>query len=136
MNAKVRKAPSPAGLGTTGRKLWDDIARQVAGDGLELDTIERRVLRDACFTADDLAVIEAALEDASVVVEGSTGQPRVNPLFDEARKARALIATLLRQLDLDDPEAVGRGRGSRTTSTAARAAASVRWHGASGLGVS
>lgn len=124
----VRKAPPPAGLGKAGRRLWNDVARQVAGDGLVLDQRERRILRDAARTADDLERIEAALESAPVMVAGSTGQPVPNRLWDEARKSRSLIAALLRQLDLDDRDA-RTGRGSATTSTSARAAAFVRWRG-------
>jgi hypothetical protein len=105
------------------------VAGQVAADGLVLDQVEQRILRDACCTADDLAAIEAALETAAVMVKGSMGQPVVNQLYAEARKARALIATLLGRLRLDDPEAAGKGRGSATTSTSARAAAQVRWLG-------
>lgn len=123
----TRKSPAPAGLNAAGKRLWDDITRQVADDGLELDASEKRVLADACRTADDAARLSSALETAPVEVVGSTGQPMPNKLFDEVRKSRSLIASLLKQLDLDPSEHRGTGSGSRTTSTSARAAAQVRW---------
>lgn len=131
----TRKASAPRDLGDAGRKLWNDIARQVAGDGLELDATEKRVLHDACVTADDVERLQIALKSAPVVVVGSAGQEQPNRLFDEVRKGRALIASLLKQLDLTDPETKVKGTGSRTTSATARAAASVRWgRGTSGVG--
>ena len=125
--SSVETAAPPRGLGAAGLELWNAIAGQVAGDGLVLDTRELRVLRDACRTADDVEVIEAALAAGEPMVLGSTGQPRVNPLFDESRKGRALIATLLKHISLDDPvEAPRRGAQS---STSARAAGLTRRYG-------
>ena len=135
MSVRTRKSAPPAGLGDAGRRLWDEITRQVADDGLELDARDKRLLRDASFTADDLERLEVALKEAAIQVVGSTGQPVPNRLWDETRKARQLIASLLRQLDLSDPETSARkGTGSATTSTSARAAAAVRWRG-SGVGL-
>lgn len=130
-----RPARTPPGLGDAGRRLWRSVAADVAASGLELDARELRVLRDAARTADDLELIEEALAGAPAVVVGSTGQPRPQPLLEEARKARALIATLLRVLDLDDPAEAGHRGGVARSSTAARAAVMVRHHGnAHGLG--
>lgn len=128
----TRKSPAPAGLNAAGKRLWDDITRQVADDGLELDASEKRVLADACRTADDAERLTSALEKAPVEVVGSTGQPMPNKLFDEVRKSRSLVASLLRQLDLQPAEDARSGRGSQTTSTSARAAAAVRWAKPSG----
>jgi hypothetical protein len=121
------KAPAvPAGLGAAGRGLWREINAQVVDDGLELDARERRWLLLACCEADQLARVEQALDDADLVVKGSMGQPVANSLLGEATRGRQVIAGLLARLRIDDPLAVGVGRGSRTTPTAARAAAFAR----------
>ncbi|RZL82360.1 MAG: hypothetical protein EOP32_11960 [Rhodococcus sp. (in: high G+C Gram-positive bacteria)] len=125
----VKKARTPAGLGIAGKALWNSIADQVAEDGLVLDAKELRYLRDAARNADDLALIEAELEGAPLMVKGSQGQPVVNGLFAEARALRGQIAALLKQVSLEDPAEVGAGRGARTSSTQARTAALIRHHG-------
>lgn len=136
MGSGIPVAAAPAGLGKAGRALWRDIARQIADDGLVLDARELRWLRDACFEADQLAVLEAELAGAALVVKGSQNQPVAHPLIGEARRCRVTIAGLLARIGLEDPNAsVGSGRGSRTTSESARAAAMTRHHRSrSGLG--
>lgn len=129
----AKKARPPAGLGKAGRALWNDIATQVADDGLILDARDLRLLRDAAKTADDLASIEAALEDAPATVAGSMGQSRAQPLLDEARKARALIANLLKQINLTD-EAERRAPGVKTASQARANALSGQYGSVYGLG--
>lgn len=121
------KDSAPTDLADAGRELWCSVTEQLHSDGLELDATERRVLHDACRVADDAERLAVALRSAPVVVTGSTGQEVPNRLFDEVRKSRALIAALLKQLDLADPEARRSGSGSKTTSSSARAAAQVRW---------
>lgn len=131
----VKARPAPKGLGPAGRALWREIAAQVAADGLQLDARERRLLRDACAEADALEAVEAALDGARLMVRGSQGQDVAHPLLGEARRSRATIAQLLGRIGLEDPGVGDTGRGSRTTSTAARAAALHRHHGAgSGVG--
>lgn len=73
-----------------------------------------------------LAQISAALEGQPMTVRGAQGQPVAHPLLGEARRSRAAIHSLLRQIGLEDPDAGKVGRGGRTTSTAARAAAMTR----------
>lgn len=127
----VRKARPPADLGDAGRKLWDTIARQVAGDGLELDARDLGLLREAAATKDELARLELGLADAPLTVTGSTGQVRPHPLFDEVRKSRALLRQLLSQLDLADPTTAQNvnGQGNPGNSAVHRAAAHARWRG-------
>jgi hypothetical protein len=119
-------------LGAAGKSLWRAITGQWAGDGLVPDQREVRLLADACAEADVLAQLQAELAAAAageLTVKGSTGQPVVHPLVDQCRRSRALIASLLSKLGFDDPASMPRsGRGARTTSTQARAAAQVR-HG-------
>lgn len=129
----TKKPAPPAGLGRAGKALWNGIATQVAGDGLMLDARDLRLLRDAAMTADDLDVIEKALIKAPALVAGSTGQLRAQPLLDEARKARSLIATLLRQVNLSD-ESERRAPGVKAGSQARASALVGRYGNVSGLG--
>ncbi|MBM0125603.1 hypothetical protein [Pimelobacter simplex] len=121
----VKAARCPANLGTEGRRLWREIAAQVAADGLELDRKELELLRSAAAEADMLARIEAGLVDEPTVVTGAQGQRVAHPLLGEARRSRAAIAALLKQIQLAPP-AEPVGKGGRTTSTQARSAAMSR----------
>lgn len=129
MSAAVRKARPPAGLGEAGRAVWNKVAGQVAEDGLVLDARDLRLLREAAVTADELDRLELALAEAPTTVPGSMGQVRVQPLFDEVRKTRALFARLLSQIDLSDPAAGahGTGQGNPGNPGVHRAAAHARW---------
>lgn len=129
----VKKAKPPAGLGTAGKQLWDSVAVQVADDGLLLDARDLRLLRDAARTADDLATIETELKTAPALVAGSTGQMRAQPLLDEARKGRSLIASLLKQMNLSD-EAERRAPGVKAGSQARGSALAGRYGNVTGLG--
>jgi len=101
----------------------------VAEDGLKLDQRELKLLESACREQDMLARIEAALVDAPLTVKGAQSQMVSHPLIGEARRSRAQIASLLKAIGLEDPGAdSGKGRGSRTTSTAARGAANSRYY--------
>jgi phage terminase small subunit len=129
----AKKPKTPSNLRESGAKLWRSIVAQVSADDLVLDARELRWLHDACREADQLALLEAALEEAPLMVLGSQRQPVANPMISEARRCRSLIASLLRRLSLDDPDAdKGKGRGSRTTSTSARGAAFSRHYGNAG----
>jgi hypothetical protein len=86
------------------------------------------VLETACRARDDLARLEGELAAAPNIVQGSTGQLKVHPLFGEVRSARALVARLLAQLDIPDPDIVKASRPMATgTSTRAQKAAAHRW---------
>jgi P27 family predicted phage terminase small subunit len=114
----TKPARAPKNLDPEGRALWRSIASQVAGDGLQLDQRELKLLESACREQDMLARIELALETAPLTVKGAQSQLVAHPLIGEARRSRAQIASLLKAIGLDDPSvAAGGGRGSRTTST-------------------
>lgn len=106
----------PKGLGPAGRRLWRN---WMAGN--EPDPGDEVLLEHAARTADELLRLAEALAGAEVTVEGSTGQPRANPLLDEVRRHRASLAGLLRQL-----APVEQTRGGHT-SELAREAARARW---------
>lgn len=109
--------------------MWREIAHQVAADGLEMDRRELEVLRTACAEADMLAQIVGALEGEAMTVRGAQGQLVAHPLLSEARRSRTAIHGLLKQIGLEDPATSSVGRGGRTTSTQARAAAASRHRG-------
>ena len=51
--------------------------------GWELGTTEVELLTQACRVLDTIARMEAALADEPMIVSGSTGQPKANPLAKE-----------------------------------------------------
>ncbi len=129
----VKSARVPAELGSEGRRLWREIAGQVARDGLELDARELQLLRSACCEADMLAKVTAALAGEPMTVRGAQGQLVAHPLLGEARRSRTTIASLLKQRQLVDPLVAAKtGSGSRTTSWQAREAAKGLHHATGG----
>jgi hypothetical protein len=92
-----------------------------------MDRRELELLRSACAEADMLAQITAELEGEPMTVRGAQGQLVAHPLLGEARRSRTTVHSLLKQIGLDDPAEEKPGRGSRTTSTTARAAAMARY---------
>jgi hypothetical protein len=115
---------APAGLGTAGRRLW-----RAAVAAFEFSGPELEVLRTLCTTVDELARIETGLSETnSLIVRGSTGQPRAHPLLEEARRHRAIVARLVAALDLPEPMAapslnvtrIGRPKGADRGTTPPR----------------
>lgn len=114
----------PDGLGPGGSRLWDTVH-----EGWVLEDREVPLLTAACRTLDECDRLTAALADAPPVVPGHAGQPRVNPLFGEARQHRLALARLLRALNLP-VEVADPGEGEPPWSEAsvrARRAAQARW---------
>ena len=109
-------------LGTAGTDLFDSVTAK-----FELDADELKILTMAAKSADDLSALEGAREGAEVMVPGSMGQERVNPLFAEIRATRALISQLLARLKLPD-DVVAAGAKSDFNSARARKAAGTRWN--------
>lgn len=112
----------PVQLGVRGVELW----RAVLAEH-ELRTDELRVLEDACREVDLIERMHAELHTAPLVVKGSMGQDVANPLVQELRQHRALVARLLGALKLSDEEQDGRDAQFRTDR--ARRAALTRWNG-------
>jgi hypothetical protein len=94
------KAKPPPGLSAGGRRFWREIQ-----SAYELRPDELVILEKAARTLDDLGRLEAALASSAVLVAGSMGQERPNPLFGECRSARTVLAALLKQLAIPDPAA-------------------------------
>ena len=108
----------PRGLGPAGRALWRDVARKY-----ELRVDEQVVLGEVCRILDIARRLEREMVGAPVLVVGSAGQDRVNPLLVELRGQRESLARMLRQLDLPDVD----GTGQRVPSAQHQAAARTRW---------
>lgn len=111
---------APGGLGSAGKRLHRDVTTRY---GLRAD--ELRVLEQACRTADALDRYDEAMRDASLTVKGSQGQLVMHPIAQEARLARGLLASLLKQLGLPDED--GDAKPMSPASRKAQHAALMRW---------
>lgn len=111
----------PEGLGPQGLCLWEEIAGTFV---LRVD--ELRVLGDACREVDLIERMHAELQDARLVVKGSMGQDVANPLVQELRQHRSLVARLLAVLKLPDEDGQEE-HDARARSSQARKAALTRW---------
>jgi phage terminase small subunit len=110
--------PPPAKLGAKAKRLWRDVA-----DEYELRADELRVLEDICREVDLIEKLQKELDKPAtqLIVRGSMGQPVANPLVQELRQHRSVVARLLAGLKLPDEEAAAE------RSTSAREAANARW---------
>ena len=113
---------APAGLRAAGQALWRDVLRGVPA-GWELDERESALLALAAQQADDLARLDDAIRGHGAMVEGSQGQPVVNPAISEARNARLAISRLLGALAIPNESGHAGTEASRRGQRAARA----RW---------
>jgi hypothetical protein len=86
----------PHGLGPEGKKLWESIVGQF---DLSVEPHKRRILFDACKTADVLKRMDDAARDAPLTVKGSMGQEVINPLIAQSQTARGQLAQLLARLN-------------------------------------
>lgn len=109
---------SPAGLGPRGRRFWRDIT-----DLYHLFPAELGILERACHVIDRLAAMDAELAGSELVIEGSTGQPRANPLLSSMDSAERTLDVLIRALALPMPDE----REGRRRSPSAAMAARMRW---------
>lgn len=116
----TRKPTLPKSLGAKSRKFW----RSVTGE-FELRADELVLLENACREMDLIDRLNEALEYADIHVEGSQGQPVINPLFGEIRQHRLALKQLLGQLDLPEGDTDGAAAAGR--SSAGRHLAAVRW---------
>ncbi len=91
--------PCPRGLDAAGKRLWKRITERWVLDGREAELLEA-----ACRQSDDNRRLERQLESADVLVTGSAGQTRVNPLMAELRSGRVVVEKLLNALSLPPAE--------------------------------
>ena len=114
----MRRPRAPEGLDKAGAALWKDVTGVY-----ELSPAEVETLRQCCRQVDLIARLDEMLARTPVMVKGSTGQPKVNPLVSAVAEARRTLDGLQRSLNLPMPgEVTGRRR-----SPSAQAAAQARW---------
>lgn len=92
----------------------------------ELGPDDRQLVGEIERTLAELDRISAALSEAPVMVAGSTGQQRVNPLFAEARAHREILAKLIKALALPGDESAPT-LAQQLATAKARDAANARW---------
>ena len=90
-------------------------------EGFDLEPGDAALLEEACRTAEELERLSAALTGEPMLVEGSNGQPRPNPLLEEIRRHRTLLEKLLARLRPAEDSAPA------TVSELASHAAAARW---------
>ena len=95
MTAAPKRKRCPPDLQSTGKTLWNTIIGQYT-----LDPAEYVLLHQLCRAVDMLDRISADLAEMGVVVSGSEGQPRVNPLLGEQRAQVRLVDQLQQALAL------------------------------------
>lgn len=108
----------PEGLGSKALVVWNEVT-----GNYDLRIDELRVLEDACREIDLIERLESELRGAELIVVGSMGQPVANPLVQELRQHRGVLARLLGWLKLPDEEEPAKGNASAS----ARQAAMARW---------
>lgn len=86
-------------LGVRGRAFW--VAVQ---EDFEFDERESEILLESCRTMDAIDALAAAVDEHGTMIEGSKGQPTLNPAIAELRQQQAALGRLLGQLDLADED--------------------------------
>lgn len=122
-------ATKPPGLGERGSTFWDTVL-----DTYELGLGEVELLREVCRSLDLCDELTAQIERDGLVVRGSEGQPRANPLVTQLTAARRLLSLQIAQLQLPDeddqvvtsPQSAQRQRAARSRWSGHDASTSVR----------
>ena len=97
----ARRPKTPTGLGTEGTKLW----REVVGTfDVNEEPHKRRILFDACKTADLIDKLDAAMVGEPLTAKGSMGQLVIHPLIAQSQSARTQLAQLLTRLNFAETE--------------------------------
>jgi hypothetical protein len=123
MSTNAEQPKPPAALGLAGKRLWRDVIRDAAGQGVSLDARELVWLRSAGKLTDRIAELESAMVDQPLVVPGHAKQPVSHPLLTEIRQHYALLAQTLGRIRVD---LVDSGSGELVSGNRHRTAALVR----------
>lgn len=112
-------------LGVRGRAFW--VAVQ---EVFEFDERESEILLESCRTMDAIDALVVAVSTHGTMVEGSKGQPTLNPAIPELRQQQAALGRLLGQLDLadEDEQVLDKARQLK-----AHAQAQARWRDRKGV---
>ena len=90
------KPRMPRGLGAEGQKLWKGLTGEF---DLSAEPHKRRILFDACKTADVIKRLDDVASKQAVTVKGSMGQEVIHPCIAQAQTARGQLAQLLTRLN-------------------------------------
>lgn len=114
--------PAPKGLASRGRSLWREITTSYS-----MNPAEAVILHELCRTADVLDRLADELAVSDLLVGGSRGQLRPNPLFATIAEFEKTADLLSRRLALPDDYAAVKRSASASTAGKASAAAKTRW---------
>lgn len=92
----VRRPKTPDGLGPEGTKLWREI---VSTFDVTEEPHKRRILLDACKTADLIERLDEAMQGQPLTASGSMGQLVIHPLISQSQSSRTQLAQLLSRLN-------------------------------------
>lgn len=98
----TKKLRAPSHLATSTREWWRSVIQN-----WDLHPHHVKLLTLAAESFDRAAECRRIIKRDGLMSQDRYGQPRLHPASDEERRAKALFATLLKQLNLDvgDPEA-------------------------------
>jgi hypothetical protein len=119
MGAKQRV---PHGLGPEGKKLFREITADFDFTG---EAHKKRILIDACKTADAISRLEAESQTQPITTRGSMGQEVISPTLAACALARKDLAHFLSRLALPASEEEQAAKQDRI-SQARRRAAKIR----------
>ena len=83
--AKAARPAPPGSLGASGKALWKNVLADLPADW-QLDARELDALARAGRCADEIELLEAAVNRDGATVAGSRGQVTVHPALVEARQ--------------------------------------------------
>jgi hypothetical protein len=88
---------APSALSRAGRRLWMLVIEEADSQDIELDSLEKSYLEDACRLADRIEQMETTLPEpeTGLMVSGYQRQPVAHPLLGEIRESRQLRGQLL-----------------------------------------
>jgi P27 family predicted phage terminase small subunit len=96
MRKRPIKVKPPTGLSTEARGLWTE-----TNDEYSFETAaDYALLRQLCETLDRLRQIQVSIKGSGLMVAGSQGQLRINPLLQAEEAARRTILAHVRALRL------------------------------------
>jgi hypothetical protein len=117
--------PVPKGLAARGRSLWREVTQNYS-----MNPAEAVILHELCRVVDVLDRLNTELAATDVLVGGSRGQLRPNPLFATIVEFEKMADLLSRRLALPDDYAGVKRSASAAAAGKASAAAKTRWQGA------
>jgi hypothetical protein len=96
---------APSRLSRAGRPLWKSVVEDADSQDIELDSLEKSYLEDACRLTDRIEQMETTLAESEtgLMVSGYQGQPVAHPLLGEIRQSRQLRGQLLARIKVTPP---------------------------------